>query len=87
MKVLSLIFVVVSLLAASDAHPGGLDANGGHYNRKTDKYHYHRKPVKQTSKVQSKKRHTGSAQQAKPTIKAVGIIVLVKGMPVIPQVV
>ena len=28
MKVLSLIFVVVSLLAASDAHPGGLDANG-----------------------------------------------------------
>ena len=51
MKVLSLIFVVVSLLAASDAHPGGLDANGGHYNRKTDKYHYHRKPVKQTSKA------------------------------------
>ena len=45
MKVFSLIFVVVSLLAASDAHPGGLDANGGHYNRKTGEYHYHRKPA------------------------------------------
>ena len=24
------------------AHPGGLDANGGHYNRKTGEYHVHR---------------------------------------------
>lgn len=23
-------------------HSGGLDANGGHYNRKTGEYHYHR---------------------------------------------
>jgi competence protein ComEC len=23
------------------AHSGGLDANGGHYNRKTGEYHYH----------------------------------------------
>lgn len=29
----------------SDAHPGGLDANGGHYDRKTGEYHYHRKPA------------------------------------------
>lgn len=25
------------------AHPGGLDKNGGHYDKKTGKYHYHRK--------------------------------------------
>ncbi|MCB4757311.1 MAG: thermonuclease family protein [Elusimicrobia bacterium] len=24
-------------------HPGGLDANGGHVNKKTGEYHYHRK--------------------------------------------
>lgn len=24
-------------------HPGGLDSNGGHYNRKTGAYHYHRR--------------------------------------------
>lgn len=24
------------------AHPGGLDSQGGHYNRKTGEYHYHR---------------------------------------------
>lgn len=26
----------------SEAHPGRLDSNGGHYNRKTGEYHYHR---------------------------------------------
>ena len=45
MKVFSLIFAVISLITFSDAHPGGLDANGGHYDRKTGEYHYHRKPA------------------------------------------
>jgi hypothetical protein len=34
-----------ALLAAPQtalAHPGGLDARGGHYNRKTGEYHCHR---------------------------------------------
>ncbi len=26
------------------AHGGGLDANGGHFNRRTGEYHYHRSP-------------------------------------------
>lgn len=26
-------------------HSGGLDSNGGHFNRKTGEYHYHRKPA------------------------------------------
>ena len=45
MKVFSLIFAVISLITFSDANPGGLDANGGHYDRKTGEYHYHRKPA------------------------------------------
>jgi hypothetical protein len=27
---------------AAGAHSGGLDSQGGHYNRKTVEYHYHR---------------------------------------------
>lgn len=36
--------VLVSLFAAvgAIAHPGGLDTNGGHIDRKTGVYHYHR---------------------------------------------
>lgn len=36
--------VVVALLALqipAYGHPGGTDANGGHYDRKTGEYHYH----------------------------------------------
>ena len=31
------------------SHPGGLDANGGHYNRKTGEYHKHTKKDSQTT--------------------------------------
>ena len=39
-----LFFLVLPLLWActSVAHPGGLDARGGHYNRKAGSYHQHR---------------------------------------------
>ena len=49
MKLFSLILAVISLTSFSEAHPGGLDANGGHYNRKTGEYHYHRKPATKTA--------------------------------------
>lgn len=45
MKLFSLILAVISLTSFSEAHLDGLDANGGHYNRKTGEYHYHRKPA------------------------------------------
>lgn len=35
MKLFSLILAVISLTSFSEAHHGGLDANGGYYNRKT----------------------------------------------------
>jgi hypothetical protein len=38
-----LVLAVGTMIAL--AHPGGLDANGGHYNRKTGEYHYHRQPA------------------------------------------
>lgn len=31
------------MFSLGHAHPGGLDANGGHNNRKTGEYHYHQK--------------------------------------------
>lgn len=44
MKRLSILLISVFLLVLSVptyAHPGGTDANGGHYNRSTGVYHYH----------------------------------------------
>ena len=46
-KISMMLFVIVVTLVASiyqfaGGHPGGLDTNGGHYNRKTGEYHYHR---------------------------------------------
>lgn len=41
----SLFYYALSLFLVSIpvfSHPGGLDANGGHFNRKTGQYHYHR---------------------------------------------
>ena len=43
LKVLT-VFLSVLVVFAWDfgyTHPGGTDANGGHYNRKTGEYHYH----------------------------------------------
>ena len=43
-KVLLLGAVLLGVSAVEvHAHPGGLDANGGHTNRKTGEYHYHQK--------------------------------------------
>lgn len=31
--------------STAHGHPGGLDSKGGHFNRKTGEYHYHRQPT------------------------------------------
>lgn len=41
-KISSLILLMFVCMSISvSAHPGSLDENGGHYNRKTGEYHYH----------------------------------------------
>lgn len=45
MKTTLLLSAIISLISLTNAHSGGLDANGGHYNRKTGEYHYHKKPA------------------------------------------
>ncbi len=40
MLFIAMIFALSCICAM--AHPGGLDKNGGHYNRKTGEYHYHK---------------------------------------------
>lgn len=41
----ALLAAIAALIPVSlaRAHPGGLDSRGGHHNRKTGEYHYHRK--------------------------------------------
>ena len=41
--VLAVVLVLALSLAAS-AHPGKLDKNGGHYDKETGEYHYHKGP-------------------------------------------
>jgi len=44
-RLLGAILALVGLALAvqgPQAHPGGLDSRGGHYNRKTGEYHIHR---------------------------------------------
>ena len=36
--------LVLALSSVSFAHPGKLDANGGHYDKETGEYHYHKGP-------------------------------------------
>ncbi len=36
--------LLLSLAVTANAHPGKLDENGGHYDSKTGKYHYHKGP-------------------------------------------
>jgi len=43
LKAVGPLTVLLVIASAVSAHPGGLDKNGGHYNRKTGEYHYHRK--------------------------------------------
>ena len=61
----SLFLLIFSALAHNlgNTHPGGLDANGGHYNRKTGEYHKH---AKKDSRAQDK---------IKPTVDKVSPIV------------
>ncbi|MBR1486365.1 MAG: thermonuclease family protein [Synergistaceae bacterium] len=36
--------LIFALASVSFAHPGKLDANGGHYDKETGEYHYHKGP-------------------------------------------
>ena len=42
-KFLAVIFVL-AFASMAFAHPGKLDANGGHYDKETGEYHYHKGP-------------------------------------------
>lgn len=59
------IVIAAALLAAATcagAHPGGLDASGGHYNRKTGEYHSHR--ATGSSSTRATPRRTPTAPRA-----------------------
>ena len=75
-KWISLSLVVVSGLLASAglfAHSGGLDSKGGHYNRKTGEYHYHRTPSPGSQGSSTKLGATASSQfKANPSQSSLG---------------
>ena len=55
-KIFSVLCACSLLISGSvSAHPGRLDANGGHWNRKTGTYHYHSGASKSSSSSKSTK--------------------------------
>ena len=45
------VLLLLSLAVTANAHPGKLDENGGHYDSKTGKYHYHKGPKAGTDRL------------------------------------
>lgn len=66
-----LIAVAAALLlpSVSFAHGGGLDSNGGHYNRKTGVYHCHREPCFSNQKKINEQATPAKAKVPSPTKK------------------
>lgn len=58
------------------AHPGGLDANGGHTNRKTGEYHCHRAPCSSESKAESSPVKTLAATPASTPAAEASLLVM-----------
>lgn len=70
-KKICLLIVILSVFMipfSAFAHPGRTDANGGHYDRKTGKYHYHNGgSSRSTSSTRSKSSSKGSTGISKKT--------------------
>ena len=62
-----MLICVMLVSCAADAHPGRLDSNGGHYNRKTGEYHYHRGGGSSGSSSKSTKAKSKSTTSKKST--------------------
>lgn len=65
-KYLLLLIFIVSSPHLSFAHGGGLDANGGHYNRRSGEYHYHRRQPAQMSPPSSVQKTSKSSAEEAP---------------------
>lgn len=64
-----ILFNLAFLFATSQtvcAHPGGLDENGGHVNKKTGVYHYHSKKKHSEKKKDDKKKPKPSSKKIVP---------------------
>jgi len=67
--------LILTLIVPTAAlpHGGGLDANGGHYNRKTGEYHYHQKrtanpPARETTTYRpSESSSSAPSQNTRPS--------------------
>ena len=69
-KILFLLLTLILLTQNITAHPGSLDENGGHYNRKTGEYHYHEGTHTESNSSSSKNSSTpynGSFNKKTPT--------------------
>jgi hypothetical protein len=79
----SIIFSGLTGLGAAEAHPGGLNAEGCHNNRKTGEYHCHREATA-SSLTRQRSFLTGSGGGAFPNCaaaRAAGAAPIMAGQP------
>lgn len=69
MKKILILSILISTYALS--HPGRLDSSGGHWNRKTGTYHYHRATSSSynSNSTTSKSTKSTTTQPKKTTVK------------------
>lgn len=60
----ALVFIVTATPAF--AHGGGLDSNGGHYNRRTGEYHCHREPCFSNARAAAARQAPAPAPTLRP---------------------
>ena len=75
MKVILIFFCALIMVAflgygVAGAHSGGLDSKGGHYNRKTGEYHYHRGANIDSKATVAGKTESKSERKTKPAKSA-----------------
>ena len=68
------------LATAALAHPGGLDASGGHANRKTGEYHYHRRPSTGQTQTVTPQSTSTEAPKKQPAKRAAPVDLQANGM-------
>jgi len=68
-RLLGSILILITLPGLVFSHPGGLDANGGHHNRKTGEYHYHQKRANSSARATRQEKSPRQSTQISSAIR------------------
>ena len=67
-KAIAIVAILFFTAVLAYTHSGGLDQNGGHWDRKKGTYHYHRPKARSTTTTPSRARTPSTVTTPKPSI-------------------